>query len=244
MELRRFTDKGVEAFRRYLKALRSESAEPPPRALLTDPSTSQAAFADIEIEQRVFSSRLDAARYFDAVFDYVAHEGVEEDVHLWSWLSLFYFDQVCPALKTGRRNPGRDYRHIPEPGYPYGHRHLLGGAYMVYTLFGFGENLSRLLLATKVSVESRFHHELAVRQNFITNRGILEAADMLYFNHKTQKPKRGAQIKKGSPGTLFRFIDVIQQLEVTYDLYSMTGSDIVGLLPPEFDPWKGRENLA
>ena len=244
MELRRFTDKGVEAFRRYLKALRSESAEPPPRALLTDPSTSQAAFADIEIEQRVFSSRLDAARYFDAVFDYVAHEGVEEDVHLWSWLSLFYFDQVCPALKTGRRNPGRDYRHIPEPGYPYGHRHLLKGAYQVYSHYWCGEKQSPLLLSTKLSRESQFHHELAGRQNFITNKGILEAANILYFNEKTRMPKRGAQIKKGRPGSLFRFIDVIQQLEVTYDLYSMTGEDIVALLPPEFDPWKGQRYLA
>ena len=44
-------------------------------------------------------------------------------------------------------------------------------------------------------------------------------------------------MKKKSPGTLFRFIDVIQQLDLAY--YSMSGKDIIGLLPPEFDKWKG-----
>ncbi|MFH1977184.1 MAG: hypothetical protein ABIJ52_16800 [Pseudomonadota bacterium] len=47
-------------------------------------------------------------------------------------------------------------------------------------------------------------------------------------------------MKKKTPGTLFRFIDVIQPLDLTYDLYSMSGKDIIGLLPPEFDKWKGK----
>jgi len=43
---------------------------------------------------------------------------------------------------------------------------------------------------------------------------------------------------KDMPGTLYRFIDVIQQLDLTYDLYSMNGEEILGLLPPEFDRWR------
>lgn len=39
------------------------------------------------------------------------------------------------GLERFRRRPGRDYRHIPEPGYPNGHRHLLMGAYLVYTVY-------------------------------------------------------------------------------------------------------------
>jgi hypothetical protein len=79
---------------------------------------------------------------------------------------------------------------------------------------------------------------LAGRQNFITNRGVMAAAHQLYLNPHTRRPKRGSLNKKNAPGTLPRFIHVIGQLDLNYDLYSMTGPEIIGLLPPEFDPWK------
>jgi hypothetical protein len=60
----------------------------------------------------------------------------------------------------------------------------------------------------------------------------------MYFNESENKPKRGALMEKSSPGTLLRFIDVIQQLDLTYDLYSLNGEEILALLPPEFDKWK------
>jgi hypothetical protein len=31
---------------------------------------------------------------------------------------------------------------------------------------------------------------------------------------------------------------VVQQLDLTYDLYSMTGEQILQLLPGEFDRWR------
>lgn len=150
----------------------------------------------------------------------------------------FYFDQVCPPDSVGNRKPGRDYRHILEPGYPYGHRHLIGGAYLVYAVYGLGDEISQLLLYTPLHIESQFNHEFVSRQSLITNKGIMEAAFRLYFDPASKKPKRGAQLKKGAPGTLYRFIDVIQQLDVNYDLYSMIGDEIIGILPAEFDKWK------
>ena len=123
-------------------------------------------------------------------------------------------------------------------GYPNGHRHLIGGAYVVYTVYDLGEDISQLLLSTPPYIESKFNHELATRQSFITNKGIMEAAFRLYFDPSLKKPKRGAQLKKKAPGTLYRFIDVIQQLDLNYDLYSMTGNEIISILPAEFDKWK------
>ena len=161
--------------------------------------------------------------------------GLDGDVGLWSWLSLFYFDQVCPPRPDGTRAPGRDYRHILEPTYRYGHRHLLGGPHLVYRLHG---EQAALLLCTKLYQENTFHHELASRQAFISNPAIIRAANLLYLEPRTQRPKRGAQDPKRTPGTLRRFIDVLQQLDLNYDLYSMSGEALVGLLPAEFDEWK------
>ena len=52
-------------------------------------------------------------------------------------------------------------------------------------------------------------------------------------------PKRGAQGAAEHPGTLRRFVRVLQQLDLTYDIYGMSGKTIVDLLPPEFDAWRG-----
>ena len=67
----------------------------------------------------------------------------------------------------------------------------------------------------------------------------MEAVHHLYYNEKEDKPKPGAIAKK-KPGTVYRFIDIIQQIDLNYDLYSMTGEEILVLLPPEFDVWKGK----
>jgi len=238
MMIRKLNDKGIERFRDYLAELRQGEKSPPPLNLLEDPDYSIPYKGDAEVEQQTFSTRLDLARYLDQVLDPLFSGSLQDDVHLWSWLSLHFFDQVCPVEGNGLRKPGRDYRHILEPGYPYGYNHLLAGAYLVYAVYDLGKNLSRLLLWTPPNLESDFHHKLASRQTFITNKGLLEAVDKLYFNAVEGKPKRGALIKKNAPGTLLRFIDVIQQLDLTYDLYSMRGSEILALLPPEFDKWK------
>lgn len=237
MEVRRLTESGIEAFRKYLSSLRSGSTAAPPHELLTDPDASKPVLGSASVEQLTFDTRLDAAKYLDEALSGLELDGIETAIGLWSWLSLFYFDQVCPPGKNGLRKPGRDYRHILEPGYRHGHRHLLGGAYLVYTIYGWAEEFGKLMLATPLPTESQFHHELAARQSFVTNRGILESVHSLYFDRKTTKPKRGSLMKK-SPGTLYRFIDVVQQLDLTYDLYSMTGEEVLELLPNEFDRWE------
>jgi hypothetical protein len=236
--IRKFTDEGIEQFRDYLVDLRGGATSCPPFELLNDPATSEHIDSGGEIENRNFKTRLELAQYLDEVLSEIEIESLETDVHLWSWLSLFYFDQVCPSHKGDVRKPGRDYRHILEPGYPNGHRHLIAGVYLVYTIYELGEDLSRLLLWTPLHKESIFHHQLTVRQTIITNRGILDAAHQMYFDKTRGIPKKGPHGKKGSPGTLLRYIDVIQQLDLNYDLYSMTGDQILELLPPEFSKWQ------
>lgn len=237
MEIRKFTDEGIERFRNYLKELRNGSTSRPPFDLLTDPGTSELVEGGGRIENLIFKTRLDLARYLNDNLASIDHDSIETDVHLWSWLSLFYFDQLCPVQTNTTRKPGRDYRHILEPGYPYGHNHLLAGAYLVYTVYGLNDELSMLLLYTAPHIESGFHHQLAQRQSIITNRGVMEAAYLIYLDKNKGKPKFGA-IAKNKPGTIYRFIDVIQQFDLNFDLYSMTGKGVLELLPTEFDKWK------
>jgi hypothetical protein len=203
--------------------------------MLFDPLCAEPLEGGSQIEQRVFSSRLDAAHYLCCAFERVDPSLVAWNVGLWSWLSLFYFDQVCPPDGAAARRPGRDYRHILQSSHRY--RHLLAGPYHVFMIH---EHKARLLLSSQIHVETGFYHELTARQNMISNASIVEAATALYYDDTKGRPRPNAQTR-GRPGTLRRFVSVIQQLDVTYDLYGLTAPQLLSLLPSEFDEWKPRQ---
>jgi hypothetical protein len=103
----RLNDAGVDDLRRYLEDLRQGSQAPPPTELLTSRRHAAPLVSECAVEPREFTSRLDAVRYLDVVLGGIAPD--DEDVGLWSWLSLHYFDQVCPVREDGRRNPGQTW---------------------------------------------------------------------------------------------------------------------------------------
>lgn len=232
--VRFLNEKGINRFRGYLQSLRDGDTSSPPDEILTDSETSGEFSQSAQVEKRAFKSRIEACLYFKQALEPISALLAKRHRGAWSWLSLFYFDQVCPLQADGKRVPGRDYRHIPDTSYRYRHRHLIAGPYSVYQLHG---EKTRLLLASQLHEENRFHHQIASRQNLITNPNIMEALDILYFDQKTQRPKRGAQ-NQGAPGCLYRFIDIIQQLDVTYDLHSIKADRLISLLPKEFKNWK------
>ncbi|MEM9057223.1 MAG: hypothetical protein AAGD86_07085, partial [Pseudomonadota bacterium] len=81
------------------------------------------------------------------------------------------------------------------------------------------------------------YQEIASRQDLVANRGVIEAVMLLYFDPPKLAPKRGCQ--SGSrPGTIRRLVRVLQQLDMTYDIFGMTGRELIALLPPEFDEWR------
>lgn len=82
----------------------------------------------------------------------------------------------------------------------------------------------------------RIHLHLAHRRELISNRGLMQVIDLLYWDHETGRPKRGSTTGE-RPGNLRRLIRVVAQLGLNYDLYGMTGPQIVELLPPEFTEW-------
>jgi hypothetical protein len=71
----------------------------------------------------------------------------------------------------------------------------------------------------------------------VSNRGLIEAINLLYWNVRAHRPKRGATTES-RPGNLRRLVAVVQQFDFNYDLYGMTAAELIALLPDEFDPWK------
>jgi len=196
----------------------------------------------IEVEHLTFGSRYAAAEYLAAVLRSSNLTDIELDRGLWAWLSLFYFDELCPADLKGRRKPGERARWIPVTGVSWRYyRHLLAGPYRIYMAHSDSPDRARLVLCGPLHQPGDIVEQIASRQEFITNAGIINAASKLYFDPSTQKPRRGAASKTGK-GTVRRFTDVLNQFDVTWDLYSLEAQDVIQMLPDEFSRF--RESIS
>jgi len=231
--LRKLNARGIAAFREYLRSIRAGSEFQSNPALLYVDEFSAPIQPRIEIAPRRFANKLDAAVYLSTVLQPVASPALTSDAGLWAWLALYYFDQLSPVGADGKRRPREDYHYITGTGRWVHERHLLAGPYRTYRMHG---ERARLLLHPAVHQHGTFIYDLSFHRDLITNRGLIAAIDMLYWNPRTKRPKRGATTPS-RPGNLRRLIAVLQQLDLNYDLYGMRAAEILALLPDEFAAW-------
>jgi len=238
MKMKRLNELGIDRFTNFLDSLTGEDPLPYPQDLLTDSAMTEEIVPSIEIEQRNFGSRYAAAEYLFNRFKNSGLTEIERDIGLWAWLSLYYFTELCPANAKGRRQPGELARWIPETGvWRRYYRHLLAGPYRIFCAHSDRPDRVMLVLCGPLHQPGDIVEQIASRQETITNGGIMEAASNLYFDRSLKKPRRGAATKEGK-GTIRRFIDILNQFDVTWDLYSLDAGDVMQLLPDEFSRFR------
>jgi hypothetical protein len=237
MKLRRLTEAGMQAFGTYLDTLESEPTRLIPEELLTDSVTSELVLGGVEVEKRIFSNRLEAAKYLDEQFSTAELTDIERDTGLWSWLALFYFEELCPADADGERRPGERARYIAESAnFQRYYRHLLAGPYRIFRAHRRAPERALAVLCQPLSKPGDLVEQLASRQELVTNTAVMEVATALYVDPGTGKPKRGSQTK--SVGAVRRLADVLSQFDVTWDLYSAKFAELLGILPAEFNRFR------
>ena len=158
---------------------------------------------------------------------------------LWTWLAAASFHLIRPrSVRLGKPRL-RDYSYyiLSDSGLRY-YRHRVAGPARLHWMLRGTQQGARLFLNSEIDQVSEFEERLAVTMRYISNRELMTVADTLYFNTKTFRQKPGAVSDASYPGVLRRFMNVIDQLDRTYDLYSMSAGQILDLLPPEFDRWK------
>lgn len=233
MKAARLNETSIATFAAWLETLKAGGSLLAPTALLSDPHAIEPLAAEVEVEQRSFTSRFEAAEYLHNRFTAAGLTDVEQDRGLWAWLSLFYFDAVCPAGRGGVRVPGATARHIPEPGnFQRYYRHLLAGPYRIYRAHRDDPARAMVVLCQSLDTPGDVVEQLASRQELITNRGIVGLASKLYVDSTTGRIKRGAGGKGG--GSARRLSDVIEQFDLTWDLYAATVEELVAVMPKEF----------
>ena len=237
MKLSRFNEKGVREFQKLLENARQGQSFETPLASITDPECIEEIPGTHEFEVVVLDTRKELASYVDALLSDAEIPDDINDIGLWAWLAAVFLDSICPAGADGKRHPGKDYRYVPTTSWRDFYRHLIRGPVRIHRLFAEHTDSAAIVLCQKPHAPGDFVEQLASRQERITNPAIIEAANRLYFDPDCGKPKRGASPNWRKPGTLRRFGDVLDQFDLTYDLYSMSADDLVQLLPNEFSSY-------
>lgn len=226
---------GIEVFRKEIIEIKSGLKSNLSTDLLISEDFSKEIPENIIIEEETFLSKKELIFYLHNRLEKITTQDKYYDLGLWSWLSVFFFDSICPKENDGKRNPGAIDRYILNVDH-WGryYRHLLAAPTRIYEELG---DLSEIYLTGHSSTHGDLFEQLASRQEIATNPGVISAATILYWDEGSEKIKRGARSKKGG-GILRRFTrDIIPQFQMTYDLNSMDGNEIIELLPSEFDPW-------
>lgn len=240
MMLRSFNEEGMDCFRTELQAVRDGGGIEGIRALVTGDRFSSPVSPEIDIDNRSFETAAEAAEYLGRKLKPLPYGTIFGDSGLWSWLAAYYFDSLC-AIKNRKQVPLADDHYIPAQHAWRYYRHLLLGPVSRYLMHG---EKARLFQEKPAHVHGDLTEAFFGRQEFAQNRGLVSALDMLYWDAEKGGPKKGSRPSKHKPGTLRRFITVTQQLDLTYDLQSMTGEQILELLPDEFDRFRPASQIG
>jgi hypothetical protein len=228
-----FNKEGLSKFRSFLENQQFELAAPPPYDYLDMPSltTSVDGYAEID-DTVVFGTRLEAGKYFCNVLTGL-RDSENQNLGMWAWLSLLYYDHLCPPLSKGFRKPGKVYGYIPSELYTEYYRHKLLGPYNLYKLHN---KYAAALLSNPPHIVGEINEQIASRQTIVANVEMMKSIHQLYYDEKNSSFKRGATTRRKG-GTVDRFWRVKEQLDWTYDFFSMSSEEILSLLPTEFKPW-------
>ncbi|MDY0885428.1 hypothetical protein ACFPL7_12185 [Dongia soli] len=233
---KKLNDLGINRFREYLLA---GAAGPAPLDLLSNPETAEAVAGVPPAERSNFSDRYEFGCYLVELFSPLPAASIAHDQGLWSAAALRWFDAICPAGSSGTRDPDKEYRYILSKDYRHYYRHAVRAPWQ---LVRAQKELAKLLLISPretthpLSTHGEILEQFSGRQQLLGSGPVIAAANRLYFDETTGRPKKG--VAGSGKGSARRFGLVLRQFELTFDPEVMTPGELIALLPSEFNRWK------
>lgn len=234
MKIMRMTERGKLRFMEFLDSQKTDQPQAFPQEMLTPSDFAEVIGGDTAmLDSLDLEDSLATARGLDKIVSQLELASAERDWGFWTWCSAYLFNRLCK--KSGSRyKPGEIPIWVAEPdNWRRYYRHYLASIWRVYASHHDKEEEIVVLLTGHVNTPGELWAQIAATQTLITNPSMIDAIYHLYWNKEKQERKRGAGGK--SPRRLTR---VLRQFERTYDFMSMTGNQIVDLLPSEFDRFK------
>ena len=234
MQIRRFNPIGIQAFKEYLAHVRSEATHDPPSDMVQADALSTVVSDEIPVPPWEFPTRFTLGRALCALFDEPSLRDWRRETGVWAWLAAAYFSELCPDTH-GVRKPGETARWIPEEGdFRKYYRHLLAGPERIYRAHRRRPEIAMAVLAQPPHRPGDVAEQLSARQERISNPTVMAVASRLYV--RKNKIRRGAAGR--GPGSARRFASVLNQLDLTWDLYDLEPDGLMRLLPAEFDAFR------
>lgn len=232
--IRTFNEEGINEFERVIGEIRCNNLKDIPEDLLFTHQYSDIYEPIIGIQMVDYINKNELVPYIVEQLNLKSNKSLYFDKGLWSWLTAFYFNNICSVDGSGKRkvNESAFYVLKDPKNYTKYYRHLLAYPSRLYSELG---DSSKIFLIGTFQKRGEITEQFGAYQEIALNKGILDAANLMYWDENTANVKRGAA-GKGS-GSARRLVRIIRQYQMTYDLNSMKGKDIVELLPPEFAKW-------
>jgi len=248
-EVRRLNDAGISRFANYVAALDEDpTLDPPKEMLFADEWSEKVPFVasiDAQPYGRAFASAYELGHYLcTTVLVSLSKSDIANDYRLWNWLALYLFDELCPSI-GGHRKPLETSAYVLAKEYSYQryYRHIVRSAWGLVAVHG---DRSKVLLVpgtnhpVPVAVRAEPQMQISATQQFVESKNIVRLAYELYFDEKSDKLKAGSSAKDdGGPR---RFVSVLNQFDLTYDLEDPPVATLLQLLPKEFDRFKNPAN--
>ena len=237
MKIRRLTPKGIDLFRQFLSRAKEYPETPVPRDYLLHEETSATFKYPIDIEDQAITTRYEAGLLLHHLLGPVNDPQLDFDDGLWAWLSLFFFDQLCPVAGKTRKISDPSTLIPDSSNHQRYYRHLLAGPYFIFRTYQDNPEDAMVLLCQPVHTPGAVVEELASRLEIVTNRDFITMCTRLYYMRDFGCLKKGSGGKgAGSARRLAK--NIREQLEVTWDLQSVGVDRLIELLPAEFSKFR------
>ncbi|OLF85749.1 MULTISPECIES: hypothetical protein [Marinobacter] len=240
VEVRRLNERGIEAFENYISGLSNDGGLTLPLGILTDDRTSEPLDIELTVNHLAeFATRYDMGVYLVDLLKQVRSQQLLGDSGFWTWLALCWFDQLCPLDSKGKRKPKKPYNYVLSPNWNHRPRHAL---YTTWMLVANHRESARFMLSKKPSARGELIEQLAARQYFMSCRGVIEAAHRIYFDSSRGTFKVGSTSQTRG-GNIRRFVSYLQQLDLTYDLGTITADSLMSILPYEYNRFLDADSI-
>ncbi len=244
MLVRAFNQRGIEQFRAFLDRFQEGDVSPNDSSrLVTNLELSSLVEPRVNIDIPALASKRRLAQTICEAFEKSGYSELPirnsvQTQGMWTWLAAAAFRVIrSRRISMGRPKLNNYTYYILNPDFRHLRNHRVAAPARIYWLYRDRIADARMLLHGHASERPRTEYDLAETQRWLMNRELVSAATTLYFEPTSSGHKRGS-LSDDRPGTLRRFLVLMRQLEVTYDLQGMSANQIIDLLPPEFNRWK------
>ena len=238
---------GLNAFRELIKNRRQGIVSSIREIAFDKKFINQTSFkTEISLDKK-FTDRYDIAVYLNRVmhYDYSDNkDSYDQDIGLWSWLALVYFDQICGD--TIRAEANYIYNTHSQRSY----RHCIFGPYYLFDRYG---EYSRLHISGNIDEMGNGIEQAISRDYLMSNRVARELMTLIYAdpnnkgiarkNSLSQIATKEKQILKNGKassqgfGGIARFSRVFQKIRLTCYVHNISSEMLLELMGDEFKQW-------